>query len=146
MKKTSGIFLLNKNNELLITHPTNHPREHSWSVPKGEPDVNDDSLLTTALREFYEETGLLLPIENICYLGSRVYKSNKKMLFAFFIKDESMSDEDAVCNSTFSCFGKTTPENDEFLWISIYNEFQLKSLLHESQIDIIDHIITLIKK
>ncbi len=152
MKNTSGIYLLNKFNELLITHPTHTPDFHTWSIPKGESDEGDRDLLESAFREFYEETGLLLSEnnsgENIFYLGCADYKSGKKRLQAFFIKDESIGREEVICSSTFTtATGIVTPENDEYKWLSITNRFErdyLIRLLHESQIGFIDNILRII--
>jgi predicted NUDIX family NTP pyrophosphohydrolase len=47
--------------EVLLAHPGGpffrNKDEHAWSIPKGEPDTDED-LLVTARREFEEETGI----------------------------------------------------------------------------------------
>ena len=36
----AGIFLVNKENQVLICHPTNHPSD-VWSIPKGKIEKNE---------------------------------------------------------------------------------------------------------
>ena len=150
MKSTCGIFLVNKYNELLVTHPTHAPEFHSWSIPKGEPDEHDADLLRTAIRECFEETGLLLSTDNVFYLGSNDYKSGMKRIYGFLIKDDSIGREIVICNSTYTTAdGVVTPENDKYLWLSVVNEFErdfLIKLLHESQIKYVDEILKIIGK
>lgn len=47
--------------EVLLAHPGGpffrNKDEGAWSIPKGEPDADED-LLATARREFEEETGV----------------------------------------------------------------------------------------
>lgn len=142
MKKTCGIFLINKNNNLLIVHPTNHPDKGFWSIPKGEPDDTDVDFLHTAVRELMEETSISVDIvENTPhYLGSNIYKSNKKTLYSFLCIDKKLDDVNVVCNSFVNLLLYSFPENDDYKWINIKDTKTLKSYLHESQIVFIDKI------
>jgi predicted NUDIX family NTP pyrophosphohydrolase len=66
--------------EVLLAHPggpyfVNKDHE-AWSIPKGEPDADED-LLATAQREFEEETGLkptgpFIPLQPIKQKGGKV--------------------------------------------------------------------------
>lgn len=76
--------------EVLIVHPGGpffaSKDEGAWSIPKGEvdlPEVNDETLRETALRELEEETGLM-PEGALVPLGSVVQKSGKTV-YAFAI-------------------------------------------------------------
>jgi ADP-ribose pyrophosphatase YjhB (NUDIX family) len=131
MKTTCGIFLLNKYNELLITHPTFRPEYHCWSVPKGEPNDIGEDYLSAAIREFHEETGLRLSTEKIISMSTSIYRSNKKIMYSFFIKDENIGREKIICESTYTLKGVKYPENDRYYWLSIINkkDFFIYSLL-----------------
>tara|TARA_B100000029_G_scaffold509142_1_gene597632 strand:+ start:213 stop:632 length:420 start_codon:yes stop_codon:yes gene_type:complete len=61
LKKTkiAGGVVLNKNGDVLIVNQ----RGNSWSLPKGHVE-NGETLLETAKREIYEESG----IENLIYI------------------------------------------------------------------------------
>ena len=147
MKKTCGIYLLNKYNELLIVHPTYGPKKNSWSIPKGEPEEYEEfDSLSTAIREFYEETGITITKE-VYYLGENEYLSGRKTLTAYFIKDEDMEREKIVCESKRIINNKLLPENDKYLWISVTKDKDrlINKYLHESQIIFIDDIIDLIE-
>ena len=66
--------------EVLLAHPGGpffrNKDEGAWSIPKGEPDADED-LLLTAQREFEEETGLkpsgpFIPLRPIKQKGGKV--------------------------------------------------------------------------
>tara|TARA_Y100000590_G_C15582062_1_gene962725 strand:- start:528 stop:947 length:420 start_codon:yes stop_codon:yes gene_type:complete len=61
LKKTkiSGGVVLNKNKDVLIVNQ----RGNSWSLPKGHTEIGE-TLLETAKREIYEESG----IKNLIYI------------------------------------------------------------------------------
>ena len=66
--------------EFLLAHPGGpyfvNKDEGAWSIPKGEPDADED-LLLTAQREFEEETGLkptgpFIPLQPIKQKGGKI--------------------------------------------------------------------------
>jgi predicted NUDIX family NTP pyrophosphohydrolase len=66
--------------QVLLAHPGGpyfvNKDDGAWSIPKGEPDANED-LLLTAQREFEEETGLkpagpLIPLMSIKQKGGKI--------------------------------------------------------------------------
>ncbi len=66
--------------EVLLAHPGGpffrNKDEGAWSIPKGEPDADEDMLLT-AQREFEEETGLkpsgpFIPLSPIRQKGGKI--------------------------------------------------------------------------
>jgi len=73
--------------QVLLAHPGGpfYARKDNgyWSVPKGEPDENEQ-LLDAALREFTEETGLTAE-GNFLDLGSIVQKGGKEV-FAWAVE------------------------------------------------------------
>jgi predicted NUDIX family NTP pyrophosphohydrolase len=75
--------------EILIVHSggpffKNKDLGH-WSIPKGEPDENED-LLLTAIREFEEETGFK-PEGEFISLGSITQKGGKEV-FAWAVEGD----------------------------------------------------------
>jgi len=65
-KVSAGILLYRKANnhlEVLLVHPGGpfwkNKDDGSWTIPKGETN-NGEELLSAAIREFHEETGMLL--------------------------------------------------------------------------------------
>lgn len=75
-KKSAGVLLFREtlgNLEVLLVHPGGpfwaKKNEGSWSIPKGELEESEDPL-TAAIREFEEETGLMVggnpvPLEHL---------------------------------------------------------------------------------
>jgi predicted NUDIX family NTP pyrophosphohydrolase len=66
--------------QVLLAHPGGpffrNKDEGAWSIPKGEPDADED-LLVTAQREFEEETGIkpsgpFLPLKPIKQRGGKI--------------------------------------------------------------------------
>lgn len=62
MDTTCGIYLINKNNQILLVHPNNAPK-HKWSIPKGMME-DGETYTETALRETFEETNIKLDINS----------------------------------------------------------------------------------
>lgn len=140
MKTTAGIFLLNKNMDVLIGHPTNHP-ENFWSIPKGEFTHPDDPF-KEALRELEEETNIFLEGKIKHHkLNPKVYKSNKKILYSFIVLESENNFDLSIfnlkCNSYFEYKGVLLPEFDRVEWSSIERAIDL---VHESQKDQLKHI------
>lgn len=135
MKTTCGIYLLNKDNELLITHPTNFGQDGCWSIPKGQPEESEMNLLA-ALRELREETSI-----NLFYKGCKlqlplsIYKSKAKILVSYLFKSDKLDKDTSIkCESYLYWKEKRIPENDDYAWIDI-NDSKLDTLLHEAQVE-----------
>jgi predicted NUDIX family NTP pyrophosphohydrolase len=85
MQKISAGLLMYKlvNDELkvFIAHPGGpfwkDKNEGAWSIPKGEPNEEEDDLLKVAIREFKEETGIDASRKEFIELGSAQQKSGK---------------------------------------------------------------------
>jgi predicted NUDIX family NTP pyrophosphohydrolase len=87
--------------QILLAHPGGpffvNKDEGAWSIPKGEPDADED-LLITAQREFEEETGVkpagpLLPLKPIKQQGGKIVHA-----WAF----EGDCDPQAIHSNTFT--------------------------------------------
>jgi 8-oxo-dGTP pyrophosphatase MutT (NUDIX family) len=145
MKTTCGIFLLNKKNEILVEHPTNHD-PNFWSIPKGNADPGE-KYLDAALREFKEETDLdLKKLENCSYIKEYdliKYKSGKKQLKAYLYKfDGYLYGYPFKCESMVTYLnGKVLknpfPECDDFKWVTIDKAMEI---VHETQVEILRKI------
>jgi 8-oxo-dGTP pyrophosphatase MutT (NUDIX family) len=133
-KATCGTFLLNKENKILVGHPTHHPK-NVWSIPKGKMDIGEDPL-TTALRETYEETNIDLRYKEISFyaLGEKVYKNKRKRLFPYLIME---SENEFKCNSNFEWFKCGFPEMDNFQWLTLD---EASKVIHESQASCLEDI------
>ena len=133
MRTSCGVFIFDKNNLVLIGHPTNASWTMPyWSIPKGEPD-EFESRLETALREVKEETGISLDPKIVVTVGSNIYTSGKKVLYAYAtrlkVSGESLN---AFCHSSFiNKEGKEIREIDKFEWVNVATAL---TKLHEGQI------------
>jgi predicted NUDIX family NTP pyrophosphohydrolase len=87
--------------QVLLAHPGGpyfqKKDDGHWSIPKGEPDADED-LLLTAQREFEEETGLkptgpFIPLKPIKQKGGKIVHA-----WAF----EGYCDPTAIKNNTFT--------------------------------------------
>ena len=140
---TCGIYLFDKNNLLLIQHPTNF-RPTVWGVPKGRVDEGESDLFEVAKRELFEETGIVL--DNYTIVSKEEfnevrYNDTNKYLKGFFVRiEEDLSDFNLHCDSMVYRNGKPAfPEVDEYKWVTIeeakeifssdrMTNFQLKNL------------------
>jgi predicted NUDIX family NTP pyrophosphohydrolase len=105
MKKSAGILVYRKRNgiEVLLVHPGGpywqNKDENSWSIPKGE--IENDSKLDAAIREFEEETGLKIDEEEknkIFYLGEVTNLINNKIVYVFCLEKDFGDDLKAKSN------------------------------------------------
>jgi ADP-ribose pyrophosphatase YjhB (NUDIX family) len=147
--KTCGLYIVNKDNKILICHPTFHSWD-LWSIPKGKVEEGE-SYLEAAIRETEEETNINfnLAIGKIKFhdLGHTTYKSKRKILVGFAVLEKEfgpnmpfkLANIDIKCNSIVD--GKDFLENDSFKWVTIE---EAKELLHESQVPNLEKIKKLI--
>jgi predicted NUDIX family NTP pyrophosphohydrolase len=99
MKKSAGILIYRKKNgkiQVFLVHPGGpfwkNKDLNSWSIPKGEIE-NEEDIKNTALREFEEETGIVLTDEDkekIFYLGE--VKNKNKIVYVFAL-EKDLGDE-----------------------------------------------------
>ena len=136
--KAAGLFLVNKEDKILIGHPTNHDPEF-WSIPKGKIDEGEKPL-DAAIRETFEESNIQLSKETdtFVYLGKYVYRHKKKdiMLYSIFEdEDGTWADIEVKCNSNVPEERGGFPEMDDFKWVTID---EARILLHNTQVDALD--------
>src|SRR5690606_25475058 len=114
-KLSAGILPYRKRNnnlEVFLVHPGGPYNANKdlgyWSIPKGEPDDNED-LIDTAIREVSEEIGLRIENkDDLKYVGSIKQKSGKVVhCFLYEYKDDS----EITVNSNFTTIEWTSKSN-----------------------------------
>lgn len=151
MKKISGGLVLYKEDTdnqkvfVLVAHPGGpyfiNKDAGWWSIPKGEPEPNEDIFLA-ALREFEEETGMA-PTGPFLELGS-ITQNNGKEVFAWAFEGNWPEDRTLVCNEITLEYPKksgkiwTFPEIDRVAFLPA-EEAKLK--LRQQQAPLIDRLL-----
>lgn len=147
MKQSAGLLLFRKINavlEFFLVHPGGpfFARKDAgfWTIPKGEPLESED-LLTTALREFQEETGFK-PEGDFVALNPIIQKGGKKV-YCWAIEFDL--DAEKIISNTFqlewpprSGTVKTFPEIDRAGW---FNHADAAKLINEKQIPFLEEVI-----
>ncbi|REC60478.1 hypothetical protein DRF65_20660 [Chryseobacterium pennae] len=65
MTKSAGLLII-KNSKVLLVKPRHMASDSNWSIPKGIIDIEaDGNIVETAIRETYEETGILIPKDKV---------------------------------------------------------------------------------
>ncbi len=153
MIRAAGLFLINKNNELLVCHPTNHDQRF-WSIPKGAIEKKETAI-KAAVRETKEECGIdlveLLENNELNYHSHSLqrYTTKKKSLQPFVVyeseNDIDFSSFELKCESTFeNKNGNVLPEMDDWKWVDITKVVELLDI-HPTQQTIIKLINNLLK-
>ena len=127
---SAGIVLFRRKTglEVLIAHPGgpfwSRRDEGAWSIPKGLVRPDED-LLTGAVREFEEETGLRLSGDSFTSLGSVTQRSGKTV-HAWATEGEA--DPDELESNSFTMewppgSGRIAefPEMDRFMWATSHS-------------------------
>ena len=126
MIRTAGIFIFNTDNKLLICHATN-ARWNQWSIPKGLVEENELPM-AAALRETYEECGVILEQKDLIELPSVHYKSKKKTLLPFLSSKKIDLKYQLNCISMIP--GTDQKEIDKYKYIALDQSYKY---IHESQ-------------
>ena len=145
----AGLFLVNKDNKILIGHPTHHA-QNVWSIPKGKIEEGEESF-EAALRETYEETNInLIGLDlNYSSLPTQTYTHKKKALVPFVLLEIDnpgldFNSFDIKCNSNVPEERGNFPEMDDYSWKSI-DELIEGGLIHYTQMACLDAIEKLIE-
>lgn len=148
MKKSSAGILLyrftNARMQFFLMHPGGpyyaKKDKGVWSIPKGEFDEKEDSFLA-AKREFFEETGQNLEMENAIELNPSKTKSGK-IVHAWAVEGDI--DHLAIMSNNFTLEWppksgnyKEFPEMDKAEWF--FDDIARVKIL-ESQLTFIDQI------
>lgn len=149
MKRSAGILVYKKENneyKIFLAHMGGpyweNVENHSWSIPKGEKEKNEN-MKEAAKREFNEETNIILN-KNINYLGSK--KVSNKKLITIFTSDESI--DISNCKSNFfekdiNGVTKLFPEMDRYDWFTLK---EAKNKILDNQIYFINKFEEKIKR
>lgn len=130
-----GLFVVNNDGLILIAHPSYGGQ---WSIPKGHIEIEDGSLLNTALRECREEVGVDVSKYKGKFfdLGQIPYVHGKKNLHAYVFFSEEPITDTLKCTAFFqSGPNKNTPEMDAFKWVP-YEE--ALSSVHYTQVKLLE--------
>jgi len=146
---TSGLFLVNKDNKILIGRATFSTPE-MWSIPKGKIEEGEESF-DAAIRETYEETNInLLGLDlNYNTLPIQTYTHKKKALVPFVLFEIDnpgldFNSFDIKCNSNVPEERGNFPEMDAYAFKSI-DELIEGELIHYTQMACLDTIEKLIE-
>jgi predicted NUDIX family NTP pyrophosphohydrolase len=160
VRRSAGILLFRRIDpsgrdvEVLLAHPggpffTKRDDGH-WSVPKGEPDADEDDLLAVARREFAEEVGTAPPEagpdrQPPIDLGTIVQKGGK-VVSAWAIEGDV--DPDLAESNTFamewpprSGRQQVFPEIDRVAWFS---PDDARRKLKPTQVPFVDRLVELV--
>jgi predicted NUDIX family NTP pyrophosphohydrolase len=130
--------------EVLLAHPGGPlfagRDAGAWSIPKGEPDV-DEPMLDVARREFAEETGHPVPDGRVLDLGTIVQKGGK-VVFAWAVEGD-LDPADAVSNTFDLEWPPKTgrivayPEIDRVAW---FDGAEARVRVKETQIPLLERL------
>lgn len=132
MDECAGILIyrdINDDIEFLVAHPGGpfNVNNNALGIPKGHIEDGEDAF-SAAMREFEEETGLVLPqkdINQFIDLGRRK-QNNKKNTHIYAIKWNDLDISNCVSNMFEVEYPRKSgnfinaPENDAFFWKTKY--------------------------
>ena len=108
---TSCGVLVTDGNRILLGHATRSPR---WDIPKGVAEAGEE-FVETAARELREETGLVVPADQLVPLGVHAYLRGKDLALFAWLPDQLPDPEKLICSSHFTLAnGAQLPEFDRF--------------------------------
>ncbi len=113
----------------------------AWSIPKGELSPGETDMLTTARREFQEETGHAVPEGPLTDLGTVRQKSGK-VVYAWAAEGD-LDPEKATSNTfsfewpPFSGRQRTYPEIDRVAW---FDPIEARRRMKEAQIPFLERL------
>ncbi|MEO8514167.1 MAG: NUDIX domain-containing protein [Ignavibacteria bacterium] len=136
--------------EFFLAHPGgpyfNKRDDGHWSIPKGEPD-EDEELIVTAMREFKEETGIT-PIGDFIPLGSIVQKGGKVVHAWAFEMDlpENYAHECNMFEEEWPPHSGKYVEFPEVDKVSFFSFEDAKLKIKAAQIPLIEKLVDIINK
>ncbi|MGG1944049.1 NUDIX hydrolase [Trinickia sp. NRRL B-1857] len=112
-----GVVMLDRRGDVFLAHATDTSH---WDIPKGQGEEGE-APIEAALRELWEETGIVLAPERLTDLGRFAYRHDKDLhLFAARIEDGEVDLACCECTSMFPSRrdGTPIPEMDGFIWVA----------------------------
>jgi len=136
--------------EVFLAHPGGpyfHKKDEGhWSIPKGEPEIEED-LIVTAMREFKEETGIN-PVGNLIPLGSILQKGGKEV-HAWGFESDLPPNYVHECNFFEEEWPPNSGEYREFPEVdkvSFFSIDEAKQKIKAAQIPLIERLLNAIKE
>lgn len=121
MKKLSCGILIFRDNRILMGHATGH--DH-WDIPKGCAEEGE-SPVEAAVRETSEETGIVVPPNELQDRGRCAYNPKKDLHLFWWEPANVILAEDCICHSHFTNLsGHSVPELDAFGWFTFSEALQ----------------------
>lgn len=113
---SAGIIIINSKNQILGCKPFGK-KDNRLDIPKGHIE-DGETPYQAAIRETFEETGLLLDKVELEDKGYHVYMKNKDLhLFKCNYEIEDLSE--LKCTSFFELNECSFPEVDGYEWVNI---------------------------
>lgn len=119
MEKSAGLVVIS-DNKILLVHPKGCGDKNEWSIPKGNIE-NGDGTMETAIRETFEETGVIINSDDIesdmhVFYYRKKNKDIKKYIYYYIvnIKPENIKiNKSIIPNKEVDKFGFFTKEEAE---------------------------------
>ncbi|MDB5962690.1 MAG: hypothetical protein JWP59_3984 [Massilia sp.] len=110
-----GTLVVNPAGQLLLCHVTGTAK---WDIPKGMRD-DGETTLAAAMRELFEEAGVVFEADRFEDLGQFDYRPDKRLHLYLVRSGADLTSLDGlVCTSFFPhhTSGIDTPETDGYRW------------------------------
>jgi predicted NUDIX family NTP pyrophosphohydrolase len=147
-RRSAGILLYRVKDgrvEVLLGHPGgpffSRVDNGAWSIPKGEPGLDEADMEATARREFEEETGHPVPDGTLIDLGT-IQQKGGKTVYAWAAEGD-LDPAKAVSNTfsmewpPFSGRQKTFPEIDRVAW---FGPAEARQKIKSTQAPLLDRL------
>jgi 8-oxo-dGTP pyrophosphatase MutT (NUDIX family) len=109
--QTSCGVVVTDGERILLGHATRSPR---WDIPKGVAEAGE-KFADAAARELHEETGLVVPADELEALGVHAYLRGKDLALFAWRPVQLPDPQGLVCTSLFALpSGTMLPEFDRF--------------------------------
>lgn len=123
----AAVFLTD-GEKVLICHAPNKKHEvHTWDLPKGHAEANEDAH-DCAVRELFEETGLTIDYDKtqMIEFGPLPYFKDEMTILILKMATEDLPPiESMKCTSYFDWYGKQLPEVNEFQYVDFRSAVEL---------------------
>lgn len=125
MRLSCGIVIQNSKGEVFLAHVTGQPQ---WDLPKGKMEEGETPL-QAAVRETFEETGIVVNPKDLSEIGEFPYVKGKRLhLFQYLVCSGAINIHKCRCNSTYtSKHGVELLEMDDFNFFSKTRALELVS-------------------
>lgn len=118
MKQIScGVVLINDDKILACKPYGKKLQSIGYDLPKGHVD-HEEPFIECAIRELYEETGIIVTRDDLFYLGEYDYTKHKNLVL--FLCNKRLDISECKCISTFELAdGREVQEIVGYDWINI---------------------------